>query len=540
MNNTLSQFAVQFQAIWKQLGLNQKISLVLATAVLLAGIGAVSMWSSRTDYSLLYGRLSDNEAARVISALEDAKVPFRTGGGGGSIYVPTEKVHVVRMQLAGRGIPRGDGVGFEIFDKPNFGISDFVQRANYVRAVQGELSRTISQLDEIEQARVMIVMPENRLFLDRDRQPTASVFVRVRGTTVLGAAAVNSIKFLVANSVEGLKPNFVTVVDNQGNVLSENTADDSLAGLSASQLTQRRNLEQYLARKVEGMLEKVVGPGQVIARVAADINLDTVTSVAERFDPDGQVVRSETKNDENIDSSQAGGAEAVGVSINTGSSTNGGAGALSSTRNQKITARVEYEISKTTSNIVKTAGELRRLTAAVTVAMRAEGAGAERKALPRTPEELEKLRKMVASALGAEPQRGDEVTLEEMPFNEDYSAEVTRQLQQDERWQQGWGLARQLGYPALALLVLAVLVRLLKRTPLDTIPIGVPLGHVGTKTGNGNGHGSPDRRKPGAGEVVTVEVLNQLVRENPNNMTHAIRNWLGRAGGTEGARNEPG
>ena len=124
----------------------------------------------------------------MIAALDDAKVPYKIGSGGGSILVPADKVYLMRMQLAGRGIPRGDGVGFEIFDKPNFGISDFVQRANYVRAVQGELARTIGQLDEIESARVMIVLPENRLLLDKDKHPTASVFVRVRGNTPLAAA----------------------------------------------------------------------------------------------------------------------------------------------------------------------------------------------------------------------------------------------------------------------------------------------------------------------------------------------------------------
>ena len=146
--------------IWMQLGAAQRFSVGAATFVLFAGLGTLAFWSSRADYSLLYGRLSDSEAAKVIAALDDAKVPYKVGAGGSTILVPAEKVHLMRMQLAGRGIPRGDGVGFEIFDKPNFGISDFVQRANYVRAVQGELARTISQLDEIESARVMIVLPE--------------------------------------------------------------------------------------------------------------------------------------------------------------------------------------------------------------------------------------------------------------------------------------------------------------------------------------------------------------------------------------------
>jgi len=171
MNQALSQVASQLQAIWKQLGLNQRISLALAAAIVLLGLGALVVWSSRADYALLYGKLDEAEAAKVIAALDDAKVPYKVGRAGGAISVPADKVHLMRMQLAAKGIPRGEGIGFEIFDKPNFGISDFIQRANYLRAVQGELARTIAQVDSIENARVMIVMPENRLLVDNLKKP---------------------------------------------------------------------------------------------------------------------------------------------------------------------------------------------------------------------------------------------------------------------------------------------------------------------------------------------------------------------------------
>lgn len=204
--------------------------------------------------------------------------------------------------MAGKGIPRGEGVGFEIFDKASFGVSDFVQRANYARAIQGELARTISQADQVESARVMIVMPENRLLSDSLRKPTASVFVRIKGNGQLPASAINSIRFLVANSVEGLQVNNVSVVDNQGNVLSENQENDSVAGLSGNQLTARRNFEQYLTKKAEGMLEKVLGPDQAVVRVAVDLNWDTISRTEEKYDPDGQTARSSTINDEETDS----------------------------------------------------------------------------------------------------------------------------------------------------------------------------------------------------------------------------------------------
>lgn len=541
MNQSLGKLGKQLLEIWKQLGLNQRISVALATLGVLGALVGVSFWASRTNYSLLYGKLSDSEAAKVIAALDDVKTPYKTGSGGGSIYVPSDKVHITRMQLAGRGIPKGDGVGFEIFDKPNFGISDFVQRANYVRAVQGELGRTISQLDEIESARVMIVLPETRLFLDKDKHPTASVFVRVRSSGELPPQAVDSIRFLVANSVEGLKPNFVSVVDNQGNVLSENSEDNSMAGLTTSQFAARRNIEQYLAKKAEGMLEKVLGPGQAIVRVAAEINFDTISRTEEKYDPDGQVIRSETKNDEDNDISRGANGEiqTVGVSANTASSTNSsGVPSTTTSRNKKTTGNVEYEISRSTSNIVQAGGGIKRLSAAVTVASKFEGAGLDRKVVSRPPEEMEKLRRIVQSALGSDTTRGDQIAVEEMPFNDQFATELSQQLEKHEKRDYWLRLLGHLAYPAIALGVFVFLLRLLKKTPVETIPLGVPIGQLGRYSnghsngnGNGNGHGG----SPGGGGSdengggrVTVDVLNQLVRENPGNMTQAIRTWLTR------------
>src|SRR5882724_7785452 len=362
MNQNLSKLGGQMLAIWRQLGAAQRVSALSATVVLIVGLGGLAFWSSRADYGLLYGRLSDGEAAKVTAALDDAKVPYKVGSGGSSIMVPTDKVHVMRMQLAGRGIPRGDGVGFEIFDKPNFGISDFIQRANYVRAVQGELGRTIAQIDDVDSARVMIVLPENRLLLDKDKYPTASVFVHVRGNSQLQPQSINSIRFLVANSVEGLKPNHVTVVDNLGNVLSENSDNDSLTGLTSTQLAARRNLEQYLAKKAQDMLEKVLGPGQSIVRVSADINYDTITKSEEKFDPDGQVIRQQTKNDDTVDSStSSAGASAVGISANTSTDTNNASANINNSKTRKVTSTVDYEIGKTTSSTVQAAGGIKRI-----------------------------------------------------------------------------------------------------------------------------------------------------------------------------------
>ena len=387
MNKNISQLGQQLAGIWKQLGLNQRISIVLATLAVLGGLAGVAWWSSHSEYSLLYGKLDEGEAAKVIAALDEAKVPYQISRGGGAIMVPADKVYQVRMQMAGKGIPRGEGVGFEIFDKANFGISDFVQRANYTRAVQGELARTISQLDEVENARVMIVMPENRLLTDTQRKPTASVFVRVRGSAQLPASAVNSIRFLVANSVEGLQVNNVSVVDNMGNVLSQNDDSGSVTGLSNSQLAARREVEQYLSKKAEGMLEPVLGPGQAVVRVSAEINWDTTTRTEKKFDPEGQVARTTTTTDEDTDTdtTPAGGAPGSGAGATAdGDNTNAPAAApVNSSRSRKKNTSNTYDINEITSSVVESAGGYKRLSAAVFVAQRFEGEGAARKAVPR-------------------------------------------------------------------------------------------------------------------------------------------------------------
>jgi len=535
MNQNLTKLLAQLRDIWRQLGATQRINVAAATFVLVAGLSALAFWSSRADYGLLYGGLSDAEASKVIAALDDAKVPYKTGGSGGSILIPTDKVYAMRMQLAGRGIPSGDGVGFEIFDKANFGISDFVQRANYTRAIQGELARTISQIDEVESARVMIVMPENRLLIDKNTYPTASVFVHVRGNSQLQIQSINSIRFLVANSVEGLKPNHVSVVDNLGNVLSENTDDDSITGLTGTQLIARRNLEQYLAKKAQDMLDKVLGPGQAIVRVAADINYDTLTRSDEKFDPDGQVVRTQTKNDQNTDSSTTSSSTPAGVASNASSNTttnSATAAPVNNTQNHTTTSTIEYEIGKTTSSLVQAAGGIKRLTASVTVATQMQGTNA----VPRTTDQIEKLRSLVASAVGIDTTRGDSVALEELPFNTDFATDVTHELDQQQKQELWWNLARNATYPALGLVALFILLRIFKRTPVQEIPLGVPVGRLmagHNGNGNGNGHGKLGDSFEAPPGVVTVEVLNRLIKENPTNMTQAIRDWMNKGRTTE-------
>ena len=271
-------------------------------------------------------------------------------------------------------------------------------------------------------------------------------------------------------------------------------------------------------------------------QVPRPVDLDTVTRVEEKFDPDGQVVRTQTKNDENNDSTVSGASSgSTGISANTTTETNvlTQTSPVNNTKNRKTTSTTEYEVGKSVSNIMQSAGGIKRLSAAVTIASRFEGEGAARKAVTRSPEEIEKLRRIVQSAVGiqsgAENARGDTITLEELPFNDQFAADVSRELDRQQNHQFWWDLARNAAYPAVGLIALIVLVFLFKRTPVQEIPVGVPVGRlVGQKTSAG-GIGAGDWTREAQPGVVTVDVLNRLVKENPANMTQAIRDWLNRS-----------
>ena len=288
----------QLVGIWKELGLNQKITVSATTLAVIAGVITVLIWSGRTEYSLLYGNLDPVEAGKVTQSLDENNIEYKISGGGGSIYVPRGEVHQMRMKLATQGIPKGEGMGYELLDKNTLGMSDFMQHANYNRAVQGELARTISKFSGIESARVMIVSPENRLLIDPGRHATASVFLTMRGTGRPKVETVSAIQMLVANSVEGLNVNHVSVVDNSGNVLSLHDEEDSLVAVTSGRLRARKELENYLGEKVESMLEKIVGNGNVVARVSAQIATDSTTIVSETYETNNPAQRQVEKSTE--------------------------------------------------------------------------------------------------------------------------------------------------------------------------------------------------------------------------------------------------
>jgi flagellar M-ring protein FliF len=545
MNNTFQELWQQLGAVWKEIGINQRISIVLAGLVVLLGLAGVAMWSGREDYAVLFGNLGDAEASKVVNALEEAKIPYKARSGG-TISVPADKVHSLRIQLAGKGIPGGGTTGFSLFDKPNFGISDFVQRINYLRAIQGELSQTISRVDGIESAQVMLVMPENRLLVEYQKKPSASVFLKLRGNVPVSAATVNAIRFLVANAVEGLNPDGVSITDNIGNLLTEAFDNDPITGATSSQLKQRREYESYLAKKVESFLAPYVGgPTRVLARVSVDLDYTTMQRKETKFDPESQVKRTETITDEKTDnstSSLTGSTGAPGAATNANADTNSPAGAAPLTKNntnKKVTQN-NYEINEVTTTQSQVPGSTKRISAAVFIPIEYTVNGTNRVAVPRSPAEMLKIRRGVQAALGivekGDAGRLDELTVDEITFNDQPAMELTQQLEKSERQRMWTDMARDSVFPVLGIGVLALFWRIFQKTSIDEIPIGIPIGTASAAgAGGGDGFAASLRTNP-ANEtdevqpfVMTADMMNQLMRENPNNMTHALRTWMTRS-----------
>jgi flagellar M-ring protein FliF len=531
----MKSFASSLLSLWKQLGLNQRVSLVVAAVAVAGALAAVVLWSRQPDFQLLYGRLSEKDAAQIISSLQAQNIPHKIANGGATVYVPADQVYRLRMELASKGVPNGDGVGFEIFDKGQFGLSDFVQRTNYLRALQGELGRTIGQLDGVRSARVMIVQPENRLLLtEQGVKPTASVFVELAGGR-LETEAVNSIRHLVANAVQGLQPDQVAVVDQKGRVLSEDLRQDPMLSTASSQMRYRQQIENYLAHKVETMLTPVVGLGNAVVRVSAEIETEATTMTQEKYDPDGQVVRSQTSTDDISNSSESRSGGVVGVTANTpdkpGAASSEGNRPANVTETNRKNRTTTYEINRSITNVTRQPGSLKNVTASVFVAMRAaapaapatppaEGAApAAPVPQPRTPEELQALRQIVVNALGLRPAPGQAldtlVSLQEVAFQVEPIAEKIGKIESATRVQSWIDGASRYFAVAVALGVLFVFWRMLGKQKPESVPVELLTA-------------SPRdaQRQLQSNGTLTPELLNELIRQKPVNIGTALKDWV--------------
>ena len=395
MNPIWRSLPRQFKELFDRLSPAQRASLTAMTLLTVIAIAALMIWANRPQYTILFTDLSSSDAAKIRDRLQDEKVKYHLQEGGSTILVPSDRVYDLRLQLASEGIPSQPGIGYEIFDRTNLGMSDFVQKLNYRRALEGELARTITSISEVEQARVHLVIPEPALFKEDEKQTTASVVLKIKGRTRLAEEQVRGIATLVARSVEGLEPDNVTILDSNGNLLSGMRAADASLGLSSTQMELQNKVENYLAAQAQSMLDGVLGAGRSIVRVSAELDFQKIERTSEIYDPESAVVRSE---------------ELMESTTNE----------VDSSPSKEANSLTNYEINKTVEHLVNNGGSIKRLSTAVIVdGVYKAGADGQVQYAARNAKEMAALGNMVRGAIGLRADRGDVLEITNIAFDKE-------------------------------------------------------------------------------------------------------------------------
>jgi flagellar M-ring protein FliF len=399
-----------------------RIAAMGAVALALIGIFAfVILRMTAADMRPLFTDLSLDDSAAIIKELDRQGVPYQLRDNGDVIMVPKDRVARLRMTLAEGGLPKGGSVGYEIFDKSNaLGTTSFVQNIDAVRALEGELARTIRSLDAVADARVHLVLPQRELFSRNTAEPSASIVLRVRGT--LEPGQVRAIRHLVATAVSGLKPQRISIVDERGNLLADGASDDPNGddiGADERQIA----FDTRMRQEVSAIVSSVVGPGQARVQVSADFDFDRITQTSDKYDPDGRVVRS-SQTREQTSTTKGGGAGEVTVGNQIpeggqGQSPGAGTGSGPGDQTTKSEETVNYEISKTTRTEIINGGRLRRISVAVLVdGTYSKGADGQLAYHPRSKAEIDQIASLVRSTIGFDAKRGDQVDVVNLRFAE--------------------------------------------------------------------------------------------------------------------------
>ena len=408
----------------KELPVSRKIALGLFALVLIAGFTTMFIWTNKTQFRAAYSGMTKEDAAAVVDILKESNTPYQLTGDGTTIMVPEAVVYDVRLTMAKEGIPKGGGVGYEIFDKTEFGTTEFVQKINKKRAIQGELARTIKAFDEVNNARVMIVLPKESVFVEEIKKPSASILLEL--SSDLDREKVTAIAHLVASSVQDLTPKLVTIVDTAGRILFEGKSEEEQAKIDAENLADTQyqykvRFEENLTRRIQTMLERIVGKDKAIVRVTSEMDFSKNNMNEEIYDPferGGDFIRSRKNRAEKITQKT----EDMGIPSsvnpivdekNSGDQTN--------ERVNKSDDTVNYEISKRVRETNKPMAVMNRLSVAAVVDGRYEfqtdeNGNQKRVYVPRSAEEMKQFEDIVVKAMGYNEDRSDQVSMECFPF----------------------------------------------------------------------------------------------------------------------------
>ena len=513
-----------------------------AVAAILVGVFAFIIFRvTAPQMTTLYNELTLEDSASIVTQLESQAIPFELAREGATILVPRGQVARLRMQLAAEGLPTGGSIGYEIFDRTDtLGATSFVQNINHLRAMEGELSRTIGSLDRIKSARVHLVIPERQLFQRDRRPPSASIVLNVRGG--LGPGEIRAVQHLVATAVDGLDPDKVSIVDEAGRLLASGAGSDEEGMVSATLQERTVAIEGRLRNQIEEILNSVVGPGRARVRVNADVDYNRMTETTETFDPEGQVVRSTQTKEEASASADKTGQVTVGNQLPNADAAGGAGGNRdTSSLTEEI---VNYEISKSTRTEVVEAGKVSRLSVAVLVdGTYQPNDNGDVVYTPRSQETLDRIAVLVRSAVGFDTNRGDIVEVVNLQF---------ALPPQDDLLAEGDGLFEftrddimrfaELGVLFLiAILLLLFVVRpLLRRivTPEEKQPQELVIGPDGTLVADSEVPQEADvedefviewleqAKHEGALQASSITKVGEMIHEHPTEAVNIVRGWL--------------
>ena len=380
---------------WQRAPLGQKLAAVLCVAICVSAIWAAVAIGARTDYRVLYSGLPEKDLGDIVAKLDEAKIPYRLSAGG-SISVPSGRVQELRLELASAGLPTGGSIGFELFDQNRLGLSEFQEKLNYRRALQGELERTIAQLASVERARVHIALPERVLFTTTQEKPSASVTLSLRPGAELQDKEIAAITYLVSSSVEGLDRTDVTLIDTKGNLLSSPSLEASSHQAIIGQLKAQTAVEDQIGRHVQTMLDRILGPGKSVVRVSALLDLAQRETQEEMYHPQSGEQGIVEQQKETTESFTGNGRAA----LRSGSSSSRKSGDTY----ERSENETRYRISRKVQTVTDMPGQVKRLQVAVFVD--------EKAAVP----DLTELQEAVATAAGVDEERGDQVVVQQIAF----------------------------------------------------------------------------------------------------------------------------
>lgn len=505
--------------------------MLIAGVALLSAVAfaALIMVANRTEFRPLFTNLTAEDAGEIVKKMKDSKTPYQITADGKGILVPADKVYDLRLTLASEGLPQGGGIGFEIFDRKNFGMTEFVQKLNYQRALQGELSRTIAQLTGVEQARVHLAIPEKSLFKDNEKPATASIVLKMKSNRALRDSEVQGVVHLVSSSIEGMDPEHVTVLDSRGKILTKGGSSDPTSRVTSAMQETQRAYEKNVEDRIQTLLDRIVGGGKSVARVTAAFDFKQVERVEEKFDPESIAVRSEQRTEEKgASTTAAAGVPGVQTNLGRNAATAGGTTGGGSKNDETL----NYEVSRSTSKIIEPVGALSKISVAVLVdgkyeapAAVKEGQNAKAKYVPRSPDELQKIETLVKSAVGFNPERGDQLSVQNIPFQETGEAGA---VETATWWNNPFfiSLSKNLmigvGFLALIMFVIRPLLASLKAgSRMPSQESFEPLGE-----GGGEQLTAKERAQI-ATQMAEQQSLVEQAKKDPYQVAQILQNWVG-------------